>query len=180
VTLNRFGTAHGEIAIPVSARAGQAYVELKLAGEGDEPLERQSFFAVDISSRQPLRRNGTRQRGGPLRPGREIVVRVAAAYLSGGPAVGARVELKCRPVDFHGQIFREQAQMRGSSINGSPRREQNARERNRCVRRAEFPLRLPERIPGQSRCNSRLRWSRMAGRPCKRMPHGRSSLRTGS
>ena len=150
VTLNRFGTAHGEIAIPVSARAGQAYVELKLAGEGDEPLERQSFFAVDNFVPPALTAKLELASGaGSLRPGREIVVRVAAAYLSGGPAVGARVELKLQASRFPWANLSRASADEGQFDQWIAKAgaEQRESATDACGA-AEFPLRLPERIPG--------------------------------
>ena len=94
VNLNRFGVAHGKIAVPATARPGEADLTLAAPGNDDvHLLNRDGFFSVD--NFVPPALQAAVELACPsdaLRPGREITVRVRAGYLSGGPAAGARVE----------------------------------------------------------------------------------------
>lgn len=101
--LNAFGTTHGEIAIPATARPGSASLELRRGDASDEPGARQfeDMFLVDnfvppaVAAKIELV-SGAKS----LRPGHEIVVRVNASYFSGGPVANAPVECRFEP-SFH-------------------------------------------------------------------------------
>lgn len=94
VTLNAFGTAHGEVVLPAALRPGQIYIGL-YDGQGDAGDRYFSGFRVD-NYRQPPMRARIELVGEPdaLRPGSEITVRLQADYYSGGPVTEAQVKLK--------------------------------------------------------------------------------------
>ena len=150
VALNRYGTAHGEIAIPADARPGKAWVVLKPAGGDNRDSREELLFSVDNFVPPALAAKLELASGADsLRPGREVVARVTATYLSGGPAVGvhayAKLDAEVGPEayllapigeieGFEQWIAKERAEMRESMTDASGA--------------AEFRLRLPERVPG--------------------------------
>ncbi len=108
LTLNAFGTAHGEIQIPETARPGRAHLILTRADD-KEPTEvavEHGLFQVDnFVPPAVVAKIELASGGASLHPGREIVVRVNVAYFSGGPVVNAPVEchFAASPSDYRNE-----------------------------------------------------------------------------
>lgn len=96
VTLNAFGTAHGEFILPSALRPGFVQVQL-YDGKGDAGDRYFPGFRVD-NYRVPPMQARVELVSPPevLRPGQEITVRVQADYYSGGPVMAAPVKLMLR------------------------------------------------------------------------------------
>jgi uncharacterized protein YfaS (alpha-2-macroglobulin family) len=92
ITWDDDGAASGEIAIPRGTKPGR--VRLMLTS-GEDEIEERNFFRIDHFLTPPavakLELSGDRA---GLRPGGEATFRVSARYFSGGPMVGAPVEMK--------------------------------------------------------------------------------------
>lgn len=108
VELNAFGTAHGSFVIPVTARPGEATLDLNSSDDAtNRPGVFQGIFRVDnfvppaITAQLELASAPT-----SLRPGREITVRLRSQYFSGGPVVGAPVQLQFQSEPFYHPFLR--------------------------------------------------------------------------
>ena len=99
-SLDRFGTIDGEIALPADAKLGPVSFTLRTQ---DRLVELQELCVIDnyvppaLSARITL--DGATD---GLRPGRLIPIRVAARYLSGGPALNAKVALQVTAPNLEG------------------------------------------------------------------------------
>lgn len=91
VALNSFGSATGTIVLPPNTRPGMA--RLTLSSNGEIGSYGTGFFSVDNYVPPAVAATVNLASGADsLRAGREIVVKVQATYLSGGPVGGAAVE----------------------------------------------------------------------------------------
>ncbi|MBI5381870.1 MAG: hypothetical protein HZA31_08220 [Opitutae bacterium] len=94
LSLNAFGTAHGELLIPPNARPGRADLTLS---NTDHRKFRTTLFQVDNLVPPAIRATVTLSSPpDSVRPGGEISLRASAHYLSGGPAAGVPVSFQCR------------------------------------------------------------------------------------
>jgi uncharacterized protein YfaS (alpha-2-macroglobulin family) len=91
LSLNAFGSAHGELPIPATASPGGAHLTLTRSGASQREFGA-TIFRVD-NFVPPAITAAVALVSPPdsLRPGGEIVLRVTAQYLSGGPVVGSSV-----------------------------------------------------------------------------------------
>ena len=152
LNLNERGTAHGEILIPATARPGHGSIELKAKGEEDRYGHGYASFQVDNYVPPALTAKIELASGADsLRPGREVVVRVASAYLSGGPATGGRVMLKTNVAWKGGPIQTQVAGMEHVQRWISETKAEKREAITDANGAAEFHLQIPAPLPGSLR-----------------------------
>ena len=151
LVLSRFGTAHGEVTIPAAVRPGEARVKLRSVKDKSWISGGRRLFGVDNFVLPALGAKVVLASGSDsLRPGGEMVARVSANYLSGGPTVGARVQLKLgiyreredaaepwQMAQFNEWIEKSRAEIREAVTDASGT--------------TDFHLRFLEQIPGMLR-----------------------------
>ena len=94
VSLNAFGTAHGELPIPATASPGSADLTLTPSGAGQREFGTNMFQVDNFLPPAITAAIALVSPPDSLRPGGEIVVRVTSHYLSGGPVVGSPVRFR--------------------------------------------------------------------------------------
>lgn len=142
LVLNDYGTAHGEIQIPVGARPGQVHLEL---AENDdthllELTQVDNFVPPPAVARIELASDAN-----SLRPGGEVVVRVLASYFSGGPVSGAPASITFMSSDP--RSWREEDDIEEPADALRPTSFTGTTDANGV---AEFRLRLPNGVPDGS------------------------------
>lgn len=94
IALNAFGSAHGELVIPASARPDDAVFTLRRPGKSEDEDDAKFVGAFRVDNFVPpalVTAVVAISGGDSMRPGQELVMRVSAKYFSGGPAAGAPV-----------------------------------------------------------------------------------------
>jgi hypothetical protein len=91
VSLNAFGTAHGELPIPATASPGSADLTLTSSGAGQREFGTNMFQVDNFLPPAVTAAIALVSPPDSLRPGGEIVVRVTSQYLSGGAVAGSPV-----------------------------------------------------------------------------------------
>lgn len=102
LTLSATGSLHGEIQIPATASAGEVTLQIMRGTDANQPIEHAvSLFQVDRYV-APAATAGVAfvSDARTFRPGRTITARVTANYFSGGPLVGAPVQVTFNASDF--------------------------------------------------------------------------------
>ncbi len=147
LTLNAFGTTHGEIQIPDTARPGYASLDLLKGDESNKQSRPQSFplFQVDnFVAPAVVAKTELTSGAESLRPGQEMVVRVNASYFSGGPVVNVPVEGK-----FHINLRPEEITTQTEAQTWQRKiREETRKAMTDAQGIAEFRLPLPSFLSG--------------------------------
>lgn len=112
VNLDSFGTVSGELLLPVETKPG--YLNFSIMSKKWGKTDLQSVCAVDNFIPPALTADITYS--GPnknLRPGEELETQVTVEYYSGGPAVGATVELTIsqHTITTFEELYRNQRQI---------------------------------------------------------------------
>ncbi|PTY07708.1 hypothetical protein DB347_05620 [Opitutaceae bacterium EW11] len=147
LVLNEYGTAHGEVVIPATARPGEAVLRLRRDADGEgEWNHREDAFRVD-SFRAPAMQLSLEPASPPqsLRPGQEVRFRARLGYFSGGPAAG--VPIRCELLATANHLL---ASADGQRTDESLKRlKKNLESVTNTAGVAEFRVALPPDLPSR-------------------------------